>query len=146
MEKTVCLERRTAQLLAQYKELGVLHPEGFSPHLCRLLKNGELAKFEPSLKGFLGGQEFSSEDYSKYEFTVILEISNSVQLYLSFTKDNICTVVLVDSREWSIFSILSRKERKALRKIGLLDLSLENFFQDISWEEAHEIILKHAGI
>ncbi len=146
MKKTLEIERKTAFWIAHYKKLAVLYPDGFSPHLCRLLKNGKLAKFEPSLGNLQGGQEFSSGEYSKYEFTVKLEISNSVHLYFSFTKNNICTVVLIDFRELAISSILSGKEKKALLDIGLPDLNLENFFQDISWEEAHDIISKHTGI
>lgn len=128
--------KNLAGWIARYKKLGVLYQNGFSPTVRELLENGSLAKFEPSLTGYEGGQEASDEEYYRYEFTVqtsnLVELSNGcADLGFSFVLGK-CIMYPIVSENKYVEAI-----EHVLNSIGHSLL-----VNDLTWKEADEIILK----
>lgn len=138
--------KNLAAWIARYHSFGLAIAE-VSPYLTHLSENGKLAQFEPSLVGLEAGYSGGEDEYQRYEFDVeitdIVHFNNDwVNLHFSFL-----------SRKCEMYAEIINQS-----KDGRLSLALENifnvleveplsetnnFFRDITWQEADEIILKY---
>lgn len=137
--------KNLAGWIARYKNFGLGIGE-VSLFVSKLLENGTLAQFEPSLIGLKAGRFGSDEEYERYEFDA--KIYNFIDfgedwatLHFSF-QSNKCMMFLEcinDSKSGK----LSRALEIIFNALEVEPLTEENAYKDITWEEADEIILKY---
>jgi len=126
--------KNLAGWIARYNDLGVLYGDGFSPFVQELLGNGTLAKFEPSLIGYKGGQEGGDEEYGRYEFAVMIKVIDPDDgcSYLGFSFNGDKCLMHDSSSE-------KKYEEMLITTLNSIGIEMSDY---ITWHEADRIILR----